>query len=54
VNNLFANPGKFYVALTLLKRNRSGDVAEAKKLLHQVTEQGLEHDADARVLLDKL
>ena len=54
VNNLFANPGKFYVALTLLKRNRSGDVAEAKKLLHQVTEQGLEHDADARVFLDKL
>ena len=54
VNNLFANPGKFYVALTLLKRNKSGDVAEAKKLLQQVTEQGLEHEADARVLLEKL
>jgi tetratricopeptide (TPR) repeat protein len=52
--NLYANPGKFYVALTLLKRNENGDVAEAKKLLQQVTEQRLEHDADARRLLEKL
>ena len=52
--NLYANPGKFYVALTLLKRNGQGDVAEAKKLLQQVTKRGLDHDADARRLLEKL
>ena len=52
--NLYANPGKFYVALTLLKRNGHGDVAEAKTLLQQVTEQGLEHDAEARRMLNKL
>jgi tetratricopeptide (TPR) repeat protein len=52
--NLYANPGKFYVALTLLKRNGQGDVAEAKRLLQQVTEKGLDHDADARQLLEKL
>lgn len=53
-DNLYANPGKFYVALTLLRRNGPGDVAEAKEKLKQVTEQGLEHDADARKLLNKL
>jgi predicted Zn-dependent protease len=52
--NLYANPGKFYVALTLLKRNGPGDAAEAKQLLQQVTDQGLEHDADARKLLEKM
>lgn len=52
--NLYANPGKFYVALTLLKRNGHGDVAEAKQLLQQVTEKSLEHEADARRLLEKL
>ena len=54
LNNLYANPGKFYVALTLLKRNGPGDVAEAKTKLQEVTEQGLEHDADARKLLEQL
>ena len=52
--NLYANPGKFYVALTLLKRNGPGDAAESKQLLQQVTDQGLEHDADARKLLEKM
>jgi len=52
--NLYANPGKFYLALTLLKRNGHGDVTEAKRLLQQVTERGLERDADARRLLEKL
>ena len=54
LNNLYANPGKFYVALTLLKRNGPGDLTEAKTKLQQVTEQGLEHDGDARKLLEKL
>jgi hypothetical protein len=52
--NLYANPGKFYVALTLLKRNGPGDVIEAKQLLQQVTDLGLEHDADAKKLLGHL
>ena len=52
--NLYANPGKFYVALTLMKRSGPGDIVEAKKLLQQVIDQRLEHDADARELLDNL
>ncbi|MEO6550634.1 MAG: hypothetical protein ABIN94_21695 [Ferruginibacter sp.] len=36
---LYNNPGKFNKALTLLKRNKAGDIATAKALLKQVSEQ---------------
>lgn len=39
---LYANPGKFYHALTLLKRDRPGDKQEAKNLLEQVVQNDLE------------
>jgi tetratricopeptide (TPR) repeat protein len=51
---LYANPGKFYIALTLLKRNLPGDTAEAKALLRQVVNDRLQNDADAKELLENL
>ena len=44
---LYANPGKFYHALTLLRRNLPGDKETAKILLHQVVENDLEGKEDA-------
>ncbi len=50
---LYSNPGKFYHALTLMKRNQPGDEEAAKKLLQQVVENDLERKQDAKTLLDK-
>ena len=49
-----ANPGKFYHALTLLKRNRPGDIMLAKDLLNQVVENRLEKEEDAAKFLKEL
>ena len=38
---LYANPGKFYLAITLMKRSREGDKEEAKKLLQEVVTKEL-------------
>jgi len=35
---LHSNPAKFYLALTLMERNQSGDIAKAKDLLQQVVQ----------------
>lgn len=51
---LYANPGKFYQALTLLKRNLPGDETKAKTLLRQVVDDGLQNDQAAKELLDQL
>jgi tetratricopeptide (TPR) repeat protein len=51
---LYANPGKFYQALTLLKRNMPGDKARAQSLLRQVVDEGLQNDQAAKDLLDQL
>lgn len=51
---LYANPGKFYQALTLLKRNKPGDKARAQTLLRQVVKEGLQNDQAAKDLLDQL
>jgi tetratricopeptide (TPR) repeat protein len=40
--SLYANPGKFYRALTLMKRNQPGDAATAKQLLQEVVEKDIE------------
>jgi tetratricopeptide (TPR) repeat protein len=45
---LYANPAKFYEAITLLKRNHPGDAATAKQLLQQVANDGLEGKQDAQ------
>lgn len=50
---LYSNPGKFYQALTLLKRNRPGDTETAKQLLQQVVENDLEGKKEAETLLRK-
>ncbi|MEO7765910.1 MAG: hypothetical protein ABIS01_00745, partial [Ferruginibacter sp.] len=51
------NPGKFYKAITLLKRNKVGDNAAAKVLLKEVSDQPgqeLEGKEEAARLLKKL
>jgi len=50
---LYANPGKLYQALTLLKRNQPGDKQAAKVLLQQVVQFDLEGKETAKELLDK-
>lgn len=50
---LYANPGKFYHALTLMKRNLPGDTDTAKQLLQQVVENDLEGKKDAEEWLKK-
>lgn len=51
---LYHNPGLFLKAVTLLKRNKQGDKAEAKKLLEQVVEQKAEGSREAEQWLKKL
>jgi len=48
------NPGLFYEALTLLRRNYAGDSDHAKQLLRQIVEKELNKKADAQELLGKL
>ncbi len=50
---LYANPGKFYKALTLLKRNGPGDKPQGKNLLEQVLQDGLEGKETAKEWLNK-
>ena len=45
---LYSNPGKFYHALALIKRNRPEDKEKIKQLLEQVMEQGLEGNETAK------
>lgn len=52
--DLFANPGKFYLALTLMKRNEKNDAIQAKALLNEVVKKKLSHYEQAERLLDKL
>ena len=52
-HKLYVNPGKFYHALTLLKRNLPGDKQQAKILLEQVVQEDLVGKATAREWLDK-
>ena len=39
--DLYANPGKFYLAIALMKRSNEGDEEEAKRLLQEVVAQKL-------------
>jgi len=52
-SGLYANPGKLYHALTLVKRNQPGDKQEAKKLLEQVVQDDLEGTETAEEWLKK-
>ena len=53
-SGLYSNPGKFYKAITLLKRNKDDDKEAAKLLLQQVREQNLEGKSEAEEWLKKL
>jgi tetratricopeptide (TPR) repeat protein len=48
------NPSLFYEALTLMKRNRSGDATHAKQILQQIVQDGLDKKEDAAQLLGKI
>ena len=51
---LYTNPGLFYQALTLLKRNQPGDKEQAKQFLQQVIDRHLDGDETAREWVKKL
>lgn len=51
---LYANPGPFYKALTLMKRSGSGDKEAARTLLQTVVEKGLPGAAEAKTWLKDL
>jgi len=51
--HLYSNPGKFYYALTLMKRSLPGDLPKAKELLQQVVQDNLEGKNDAQQWLSK-
>ena len=53
-NHLHLNPGLFYEALTLMKRNFNGDAAQAKHLLQEVIQRNLDKKEDAVELLKKM
>jgi tetratricopeptide (TPR) repeat protein len=48
------NPSLFYEALTLMKRNRSGDATHAKQTLQQIVQEDLDKKEDAAQLLRKM
>lgn len=52
--SLYSNPGKFYKALTLLKRNKDGDKEAAKLLLQEVRDKNLEGKNEAEEWLEKM
>lgn len=51
---LYSNPGKFYKAITLLKRNKNNDKEKAKILLQEVIAKDLEGKSEAIEWLKKL
>lgn len=51
---LHGNPGKFYQAVTYLRRNQAGDLGPAKELLLQVVNQNLEGKETAQTWLKQL
>lgn len=53
IEGLYSNPGKFYLALTLLQRNEKSDKEKSKLLLQQVVEQNLEGKSVAEKWLKK-
>jgi tetratricopeptide (TPR) repeat protein len=42
ISGLYSNPGRFYQAITLMKRNHPGDNVQARQLLQQVVNADLE------------
>src|SRR5690606_12359777 len=53
VENLYSNPGNFLKAVTLMRRNESGDKQEAKQLLEQVVRENAAGSEQAKEWLRK-
>jgi tetratricopeptide (TPR) repeat protein len=51
---LYANPGEFYRAVTLMKRNLPGDQQKARVLLQEVVDKGLSGKEEAERWLKRL
>jgi tetratricopeptide (TPR) repeat protein len=51
---LYANPGLFYKAVSLMKRNADGDKANAKKLLEEIIRKDLPGKREAEEWIKKL
>ncbi|WP_276501200.1 tetratricopeptide repeat protein [Terrimonas pollutisoli] len=51
--HLYSNPGKFYHALALMKRDQPGDAETAKQLLNEVVQNNLEGEKEAEEWLKK-
>lgn len=49
--HLYANPGKLYQAITLIKRNLPGDKQEAKGLLEEIVRNNLDEKETAEKML---
>jgi len=54
MTQLQSNPGKFYKAITLLKRNLPGDTEMVKKLLQEIIDNNAENKEDATRILNKM
>lgn len=52
--SLYSNYGMFYKAITLIKRNKTGDAETAKKLLQEVVDTRQEGKEDAERILKKM
>ena len=51
IESRISNPGKFYMALTLMKRNQPGDKHKAKEFLQSVIQNNLGHREEAQTWL---
>ncbi|MGC1242550.1 MAG: hypothetical protein WA874_13250 [Chryseosolibacter sp.] len=51
---LYPNPGKFYLAITLMKRSKEGDEEEAKSLLQEVVSKKLPGYREASLWMEHL
>lgn len=54
MKGLYGNPGNFLMAVTLIKRNTTGDKEQAKKLLQLVVNEKSGNMKEAEDVLDKL
>lgn len=52
--NLYVNPGLFYEAVTLMKRDQKGDEEKAKSLLEEVIRKDLPGRKEAEIWIKKL
>ena len=53
-DDLYRNPGKFYLAVTLMRRSENGDVEEAKRILQDVVDKALPGHEEASQWLKDL